>query len=287
MRPRLHDGRADRAPEGPDGAEALERLRWLERRARPGSAVTAVTAAGLVEPGAIDVRAEWPDAPERLARTDRVCHLALLAAYRALGAPAGRERPVAVVYGSALASLTTNVRFYEKIMRRGARLADPKRFPYTSPNAAAGEVAIAFGLTGPNLALTSGFHAGLDAVLTARRLVASGRAPAALAVVADAASEESARWLSGAGLVAQGPAEGAAALLLEPDGARGALCSISEAPFEPAVPATGPCVSLAPAAAMELVRAIRSGLKEPRTFAARCPLGGGEARVIVSPARRS
>lgn len=249
--------------------------------------MTAVTAVGLVEPGAIDVRAEWPDAPERLARTDRVCHLALLAAYRALGAPSAIERPIAVVYGSALASLTTNVRFYEKVMRRGARLADPKRFPYTSPNAAAGEVAIAFGLTGPNLALTPGFHAGLDAVLTAHRLVEHGRAPAALVVVADVASEEAARWLSGAGLVVEDPSEGAAALLLVPEGADGALCCVEEPALERAASPTGTSVSPGPAAAMDLVRSIRAGLAEARVFAARCPLGGGEARVRVTPARRS
>lgn len=238
-----------------------------------------VTRLGIVAPRpterevALDVRAEWPGAPERLARTDRVCHLALLAAHRALGDPPGGDRPIAVVYGSGHASLLTNLRYYDKIQRRGPRGADPKRFPYTSPNAAAGEVAIAFGLVGPNVTVTSGLASGLEAIAVGARLVCRGRAPASLVVVADAWGEELGALLDRAGItMADGPREGAAALLLEPDGAKDARGALEDfrggrRAAEPGVvsPAPAPLWALADGRSVDLT--------------ARCPVSGGWAAV--------
>lgn len=243
-----------------------------------------VTRVGLVAPPpgepvvALDVRAAWPEAPERLARTDRVCHLALLASFRALGRPPEAQRPIAVVYGSALASLVTNVRYYEKIQKRGVRLADPKRFPYTAPNAAAGEVAIAFGLVGPNVSLTSGCASGVEALAVAARLVARGRAPAALAVAADAWSDEIGQVLALAAVpLPDGPREGAVAILVEPAGAADGLFAIDEVELTMAEPTAAPYLpspvplfaAAAPAGAVEL--------------SAACPLSGARARVRLSP----
>jgi 3-oxoacyl-(acyl-carrier-protein) synthase len=242
-----------------------------------------VTRLGIAAPRAgerevlLDVRGEWPSAPERMARTDRVCHLALLAAYRALGEPPGDDRPIAVVYGSGHASLVTNLRYYEKILRRGPRGADPKRFPYTSPNAAAGEVAIAFGLVGPNVTVTSGFASGLEAIAIGARLVARGRVPAALVVAADAWADEVGTLLAGAGIeMAEGPREGAAALLLEPDGAEGARGVLDEIRTGRDTPQPGP-VTPAPAPLFPL-QADRS-----LELSARCPLSGGWAAVRWTP----
>lgn len=235
-----------------------------------------VAAVGVVAPRApdrdvtLDVRAEWPGAPERLARTDRLCHLALLAAHRALGDPPGGDRPVAVVFASGHATLLTNLRYYDKIQRRGPRGADPKRFPYTSPNAAAGEVAIAFGLVGPNVTLASGFASGVEALGVGARLVARGRAPQALVVVADAWGDELEALLARAGTaLADGPREGAAAVLLAPAGTPGPgvleeLRAGRAAPNPgPLTPAPVPLWSLATKGAHEI--------------AARCPLSGGWA----------
>jgi hypothetical protein len=238
-----------------------------------------VTRLGLVAPPpgaseiALDVRGEWPTAPERLGRADRLCHLSLLAAYRALGEPPASSRPIAVVFGSALASLVTNVRYYDKIQKRGMRLADPKRFPYTAPNAAAGEVAIGFGLIGPNVSLTSGFASGLEAVAVAARFVARGRAPAALAVAADAWSPEVEAVLTRAGVeLPAGPREGAAALLLEPEGCPGALLVLESVELGlgspspgPIAPAPAPLFALAPEAAAEV--------------RASCPISGARAAL--------
>ena len=241
-----------------------------------------VTGVGLVAPPpgeavvSLDVRAEWPAAPERLARTDRVCHLSLLAAYRALGEPPAGPRPMAVVYGSALASLITNVRYYEKIQKRGIRMADPKRFPYTAPNAAAGEVAIAFGLVGPNVSLTSGCASGLEAIAVAARLVARGRAPAALAVAADAWSDEVAAVLSLAGVAPPtGPREGAAALLLEPEGAPGGRFAVDAIELAHAAPFPGALVP-SPVPLFDLES---PSPRESFELEARCPLSGATARA--------
>jgi 3-oxoacyl-[acyl-carrier-protein] synthase II len=164
---------------------------------------------------------------ERIARVERLPALALLAAAGALeaaglGAP-GRDtrRPreeVGVVLGTAFGCFLTNAEYQRRFAAGGVPAASPRLFASTVSNAAAGEVAIAFGLAGPGITLTAGAASGTVALAHAAAALA-GTAPyveALLAGGADAAGDALSAWI-GAGGFAAGPAADAATLLvLEP-----------------------------------------------------------------------
>lgn len=110
-------------------------------------------------------------ARERLARMDGVCRLALLA----VGTLAKEHalRGAGIVLGTVLATIDVNAVYDENVRKKGAALAEGRRFAYTTPNAAAGECAIAFGLTGPNIAVSRGPDAGIEALEVATDLMRS------------------------------------------------------------------------------------------------------------------
>jgi len=187
----------------------------------------------VVRPARFDVAALFSTPPDRLARMDRICHLSLAAAKIALdraGPPL--PGPVAVVVESGLATIGTNDAYFRKLLRRGPRGVDPKRFPYTSPNAAAGEIAIAFGLDGPNLAIPGGFTGGLVALSTADGLLRAGRAACAVVVGADALSLAAVAWLAFSGEGIDPPGEAGVAMVLSQGGEGPGLCDVREA-FDP------------------------------------------------------
>jgi 3-oxoacyl-[acyl-carrier-protein] synthase-1/3-oxoacyl-[acyl-carrier-protein] synthase II len=117
-------------------------------------------------------------------RADALVRLALAAVAR-LEAAGGSLAGAGVIVGSALATLETNALFAARIRARGARAAEPRRFPYTSPNAVAGQCSIAFGLTGPSFSVGGGMHAGLEALACAAVLVESGDADRLVVVSVD------------------------------------------------------------------------------------------------------
>ncbi len=114
---------------------------------------------------------------ERLARMDLTAHLAL-SAVSALAEKVGRDRlrGAGVVLGTALATLDVNDAFAEGMRRKGAAFAEGRRFAYTTPNASAGECAMAFALTGPNVAVGRGVDAAVEAREVASDLLAAGDA---------------------------------------------------------------------------------------------------------------
>jgi 3-oxoacyl-[acyl-carrier-protein] synthase-1/3-oxoacyl-[acyl-carrier-protein] synthase II len=120
----------------------------------------------------------------RIARADGLTRLALGAVSR-LSRAVGRLSGGGIVVGEAFATLETNALFHARIVDRGARMAEPRRFPYTSPNAAVGECSVIFGLTGPSFAVGGGFHAGLEALAVARDLVSGGDADRVVVVAVD------------------------------------------------------------------------------------------------------
>lgn len=123
---------------------------------------------------------------ERLARADDLVFLAL----GAIGGLARADvslRGAGIVVGHAYATVDVNDRYFQRVIERDdARAAEPRRFPYTSPNAVAGECSLAFGLTGPNLAVSSGLHGGVEALAIAADLVRAGDAERIVVVAVDA-----------------------------------------------------------------------------------------------------
>lgn len=125
---------------------------------------------------------------ERLARMDGVCRLSLLAV-GALAEKAGREtlKGAGIILGTALATIDVNAIYDENFRKKGAQYAEGRRFAYTTPNAAAGECAMAFGLTGPNLACSRGPDAYAEANELARDLIVAGDAERVIVVEVDSA----------------------------------------------------------------------------------------------------
>jgi 3-oxoacyl-[acyl-carrier-protein] synthase II len=138
-----------------------------------------------LEPDAALLAAELGQPLERFGRADALTRMTLLAVGRLvvrLGSLAG----AGVVVGEAFATLETDRTFYARMEERGVRMAEPRRFPYTSPNAAPGECSVVFGLTGPGFAVGCGPCAGLEALAVGADLVRSGDAERIVVVASDA-----------------------------------------------------------------------------------------------------
>src|SRR5690606_28241754 len=78
-----------------------------------------------------------------------------------------------------------SAQFLERVFHKGPSLANPMLFPNLVMNAAASELAIAFGWRGPNLTVCEGEISGEVAVETALSLLESGRAPAVVVAAGD------------------------------------------------------------------------------------------------------
>lgn len=193
---------------GANAALVVSATRGTARAARPVFASAAVHVAQAPELAELAALTGVPE--DRLARTDGLVRLALAAIGR-LKATGLRLDGAGVVVGSALATLETNAVFAARIRERGARAAEPRRFPYTSPNAVAGECSIAFGLTGPGFSVGGGMHAGLEALAVAAVLVGAGDADRIVVVAADEAGP-TARAFAGDAL-----ANGVVALVVSAD----------------------------------------------------------------------
>ena len=133
---------------------------------------------------------------DKLSRTDRLSRFAL----GAVGALRDEQGPLdgaGIVLGHGLATHETNALFWASARRRGARLAEPRRFPCTSPNAPCGECSIAYCLTGPGFAVGLGAAGGLEALSAAADLVRLGATDAVVVVAVDDVGPASARLVEG------------------------------------------------------------------------------------------
>ncbi|HSO38373.1 MAG TPA: beta-ketoacyl synthase N-terminal-like domain-containing protein [Labilithrix sp.] len=136
-------------------------------------------------------------AEDRLARADGLVRLTMAAVARLRDALAaagqGSLAGAGIVVGHGLATIDTNAAYLARINAAGASRGEPRRFPYTTPNAPAGECAVAFGLTGPAFAVGCGPHGGLDALATAADLVRAGVVDRVVVVAVDEAGAGSRR----------------------------------------------------------------------------------------------
>ncbi|WP_437285303.1 beta-ketoacyl synthase N-terminal-like domain-containing protein [Sorangium sp. So ce406] len=157
-------------------------------------------------------------ARDRLARLDALCRLGL-SAVAALAAAVGAERlrGAGIVAGHALATLDTNEVYDARRRARGARFVEPRLFPATSPNAIAGECAIAYQLTGPSFAVGAGLGGALEALRAAAELVASSDADRMVVLAADDAGPVARELLGLIGARSRAFTCGAVALLLQAD----------------------------------------------------------------------
>jgi hypothetical protein len=150
----------------------------------------------VVDPGAPIAPATWVGPPARLARMDRLCGLALVAADGALGtaalspADAALWDPdrTAIVVGTAYGCHATNEEYYRGVVTGGPANASPRAFAYTLPSSPAGEISIHHGVRGPSETMATGLTSGLEALALGASLVGGGRATRAIVVAVDVAT---------------------------------------------------------------------------------------------------
>ncbi len=135
---------------------------------------------------------------------------------------------VGLVVGTTYCSLRTIAEFDRRGQKLGPGYASPLDFANSVINAAAGQAAIWFGLTGVNATISSAEASGLQAIAYAADLVASGQVDAVLAGGAEELAPESFLAYARAGRIGAerpipfdaardgfAPAEGAAFVVLE------------------------------------------------------------------------
>lgn len=149
---------------------------------------------------------------EHLAKTDRLSRW-VLSAMAALAEVESLDG-AGIVLGHSFATLETNALFAKRLAERGVTGADRRLFPYTSPNAATGESAVSFRLTGPAFAVGSGLHGALEAACVAAQLVAHGDASSVVVAAVDDVDHHVRAALRTSGLPDDTLVSGACAFLL-------------------------------------------------------------------------
>ena len=132
--------------------------------------------------------AEFMDRKE-VRRTDRVVHLALAAAqlaHRDAGSPELPKERTAVVMGAGIGGMETIEEQVKNLLEKGPDRISPFMVPAMMPNAAAGHIAMEFGVTGPNMGIVTACAASANAIGEAFLMVRHGRADVALAGGSDA-----------------------------------------------------------------------------------------------------
>ena len=119
-------------------------------------------------------------------RLDRVSQLALVAAKQALddsGLVINEDNTfdIAVVVGSGIGGITTLLNEHQVMLTKGHRRISPFTVPMMLPDTATGQIAIHFGIRGPNICVVTACASGANAIGEAFEMIRAGRAVAALA----------------------------------------------------------------------------------------------------------
>ncbi|HKO47464.1 MAG TPA: beta-ketoacyl synthase N-terminal-like domain-containing protein [Polyangiaceae bacterium] len=153
---------------------------------------------------------------ERYDRPSLLCLSAVSSLLESQELTAEARKSCGVIVGTMSATLEVNEMFAARLRERGARGAEPRRFPATSPNLAPGRAAIAFGLQGPNFSVGAGPAAALEALLLGIELLAAGDAQSLLVVAVEDVGPVVREVFGAAGLPQ--PEPGAIAALLDTGG---------------------------------------------------------------------
>ena len=176
---------------GSNAALVLGRLQQLEGRRPVPVRVLAVGGPRTVLEIELICAAGARVSRDRILRIDELSSLCLSAVADVLSQGHGvpNSTDCGVVVGTATATIDANAEFDARRRQRGAARVEPRRFPSTSPNLAAGNVATVFGWHGPAVAVGGGVAASVEALLVAHDLVASGDATCCWCIAAEVAGE--------------------------------------------------------------------------------------------------
>ena len=121
---------------------------------------------------------EWMS-PKEVKRTDR-------AAWQDAGEPSVDNARTGVMFSTGIGGLGSLLVQHKIFLEKGADRVSPFMVPMLMPNAAAGQVAMAFGFTGPNECITTACAAGAHAVGEGYRVIRDGLADVCVAGGTDA-----------------------------------------------------------------------------------------------------
>ena len=118
-------------------------------------------------------------------RLDRVSQLALVAAKQALDESRliitdANTYDTAVVIGSGIGGIGTLVNEHDVMMTKGHRRISPFTVPMMLPDTASGQIAIRFGIRGPNLCIVTACASGTNAIGESFEMIRAGRVEAVL-----------------------------------------------------------------------------------------------------------
>jgi 3-oxoacyl-[acyl-carrier-protein] synthase II len=174
------------SPLGNDVSTTWERLLAGESGVGP---ITQFDASEFKTRFAAEVKDFDPDAfmgRKDARRMDRFAQFAVVATREALeqsGLQVGDENSyrVGAIIGSGIGGIGTLLAEAEKFNERGPRWVSPFMVPMMLPDTAAGQVAIRFGLRGPNLAVVTACASGSNAIGEAAEIIRRGAADAMIA----------------------------------------------------------------------------------------------------------
>jgi 3-oxoacyl-[acyl-carrier-protein] synthase II len=124
-------------------------------------------------------------------RMDRYTQFALAAAQQAVTdaglvfGPGDNER-TAVIVGSGIGGMTTLVQQVLQLEQSGPRRVSPFFVPMVLADSASGQIAITFGIRGPNMAIVSACASGAHCIGEAAEMIRSGRVDNAICGAAEA-----------------------------------------------------------------------------------------------------
>jgi 3-oxoacyl-[acyl-carrier-protein] synthase II len=127
--------------------------------------------------------ADWLD-PKEARRTDRFSQFAVASAQLAwddAGRPEIRADRAGVVFATGIGGIETLLQQHSVLLEKGPGRVSPFMVPALMANAAAGHIAMRFGLTGPNFCTVSACASGAHGVGEAYRMIRDGLLDVAIA----------------------------------------------------------------------------------------------------------